>query len=50
MNTYDANAQQLAQFSPNISRKELLEKAYQLQGERIAYVEEKYIDDEQFYE
>jgi uncharacterized protein (DUF488 family) len=46
MNTYDANAQELAKYSPNLCRKELLEKAYQLQGERIAYVEEKSMDEE----
>ncbi|WP_066379351.1 MULTISPECIES: DUF488 family protein [unclassified Anabaena] len=50
MNAYETNAQQVDQISTPLSHEELLEKAYQLQGERIAYVEEKHTDQEQVNE
>ncbi|WP_427159669.1 DUF488 family protein [Aliinostoc sp. HNIBRCY26] len=50
MNLYESNSQQINQISPSIPLEGLLDKAYQLQAEKIAYVEDKYTEKDQIHE
>lgn len=50
INPYDTNSRDTDKTAKPLLREELIEKAYQLQGERIAYVEERHTEQEQSHE